>query len=204
MWPLLKRDGLALQYVAVTLLWNRLIGYNPFKLRPSTFVQQFSLVSPHLIIYTPHPHSKPTDDVCFYQIQAACSACVALHILELIVPAPARYPDLYAVLNVLISTPVFVLTWLWSMKRGLEARWALGGMGGGSHGHAKSTSLDLTKDLASSSSSSKAATAEGSSMEGASGVFRSASMGRESGYRTVSLGVGQAHQRVAMRSPTMR
>lgn len=29
MWPLLRRDGLAVQYVALTLLWNKIIGYNP-------------------------------------------------------------------------------------------------------------------------------------------------------------------------------
>ena len=31
MWPLLKRDGLAVQYIALVFLWNRLIGYNPFR-----------------------------------------------------------------------------------------------------------------------------------------------------------------------------
>ena len=29
MWPLLRKDGLATQYVALTLLWNRLIGHGP-------------------------------------------------------------------------------------------------------------------------------------------------------------------------------
>ena len=46
----------------------------------------------------------------------------------MIIP-PSRYPDLFAVLNVLISTPVFVLTWLWSIKCGVEVSWALGGLG---------------------------------------------------------------------------
>jgi len=44
---------------------------------------------------------------------------------------PGRYPDLYPVLNVLISTPVFVLAWLWSIKCGVEVGWALGGIGSG-------------------------------------------------------------------------
>lgn len=30
MWPLLQRDGLGLQYVVLPLMWNYLIGYNPF------------------------------------------------------------------------------------------------------------------------------------------------------------------------------
>lgn len=44
MWPLLKRDGLGLQYLALTLGWNYLIGYSPFHLRHS-FVKYLSLVS---------------------------------------------------------------------------------------------------------------------------------------------------------------
>ena len=33
LWPLLKTDGLGLQYLAMLLLWNRLIGHNAFKLQ---------------------------------------------------------------------------------------------------------------------------------------------------------------------------
>ena len=43
MWPLLKRDGLGLQYAVVTLFYNRLIGYDVFAL-PTSFVKVFSLV----------------------------------------------------------------------------------------------------------------------------------------------------------------
>lgn len=60
------------------------------------------------------------------------TAAVGLHIMELIIPPPSRYPDLYPVLNVLVCTPVFVLTWLWSIKSGIEVGWALGGLGSGS------------------------------------------------------------------------
>lgn len=31
MWPLLKRDGLGVQYVALVLLWNYVIGHNPLR-----------------------------------------------------------------------------------------------------------------------------------------------------------------------------
>ena len=47
----------------------------------------------------------------------------------MMISPPSRYPDLFAVLNVLISTPVFVLTWLWSIKCGVEVGWALSGLG---------------------------------------------------------------------------
>jgi hypothetical protein len=56
------------------------------------------------------------------------SAAFALHALELVIAPPARYPDLFPVLNVVISTPVFVLIWLWSIKCGVEVAWALGGL----------------------------------------------------------------------------
>jgi alpha-1,3-glucosyltransferase len=103
MWPLLKRDGLGVQYIALTILWNRLLGYNPFRLPSRSFVQLLSLT-----VY---------------------AAALSLHVLELLITPPARYPDLFAVLNVLISTPVFVLVWLWSIKCGLEMTWAMGGLG---------------------------------------------------------------------------
>ncbi len=45
MWPLLQKDGLATQYIALTLLWNRLIGHSPFiSLRQMTFVDVFTWV----------------------------------------------------------------------------------------------------------------------------------------------------------------
>ncbi|KAK7048375.1 DNA replication helicase [Favolaschia claudopus] len=102
MWPLLKRDGLGVQYIALTVLWNRLLGYNPINLPSKSFIQLLSL--------------------------AVYSAAICWHMLELLILPPARYPDLFPVLNVLISTPVFMLVWLWSIKSGFETSWALGGM----------------------------------------------------------------------------
>ncbi|EMD39848.1 glycosyltransferase family 57 protein [Gelatoporia subvermispora B] len=109
MWPLLKRDGLSLQYVALTVFWNHLLGYNPFQ-KPRTFLQYLSI--------------------------AVYGACAILHLLELMITPPSRLPDIYPVLNVLISTPVFVFAWLWSIKRGVEVGWALGGIGASSSRHA--------------------------------------------------------------------
>ncbi|KAI6140592.1 glycosyltransferase family 57 protein [Pisolithus tinctorius] len=104
MWPLLKRDGLGVQYIATLLLWCRLVGYNPFCLRLDSFVGLLST--------------------------AVNAAMILLHLLELIVTPPNRYPDLFPVLNVLVSTPVFGFIWLWSIKRGIEVGWALGGLPG--------------------------------------------------------------------------
>jgi alpha-1,3-glucosyltransferase len=61
--------------------------------------------------------------------QVVYVAILGLHGLEMMISPPSRYPDLFAVLNVLISTPVFVLTWLWSIKCGVQVGWALSGLG---------------------------------------------------------------------------
>ena len=58
--------------------------------------------------------------------QVAYVAMTMIHIGEHVVsPPPARYPDLFAVLNVLVSCAVFGLGWLWGMATQVEAGWAL-------------------------------------------------------------------------------
>ncbi|KAF8631066.1 hypothetical protein AX15_002670 [Amanita polypyramis BW_CC] len=103
MWPLLKRDGLGLQYIATLVLWNRLIGYNPLSWSPKSATRLFSL--------------------------AIYATAIALHVLELVIAPPRRYPDLFPVLNVLVCTPVLMLAWLWSIKSGMEVAWTVGGVG---------------------------------------------------------------------------
>ncbi|KAJ3529027.1 hypothetical protein NMY22_g9166 [Coprinellus aureogranulatus] len=70
-------------------------------------------------------------------------AALGLHLLELVFTPPARYPDIFPVLNVLICTPIFVLIWLWSLKCGVEVGWALGGY---SSANSSSTSSALLPD----------------------------------------------------------
>ncbi|KIJ54800.1 glycosyltransferase family 57 protein [Sphaerobolus stellatus SS14] len=101
MWPLLKKDGLGLQYVCLTLLWNRALGYNPLELKSGFIIHALSLY--------------------------AYATILILHIAEALISPPARYPDLFPVLNVLVSASVFVSVWLWSIKRGVEIGWTLSG-----------------------------------------------------------------------------
>lgn len=105
MWPLLKRDGLALQYFALTLFWNYSIGYNPLLLSRS-FVKYFSLVVYVLV--------------------------ALLHLVEATAAPPAHLKDLFVVLNLTLCCGVFGLAWLWGLKRQLQEGWALGGLGFGS------------------------------------------------------------------------
>ncbi|ORX35940.1 glucosyltransferase [Kockovaella imperatae] len=115
MWPLLKRDGQALQYVFVTLLWNYVIGYSPTGTQPT-----FLRLSTYLIYL-----------------------CIAvLHLPDLFptaVLAPGRFPDLFIVLNVLLSFGVFGLAWLWSLKRMFEIAWAIAGSSIDPRDHHRST-----------------------------------------------------------------
>lgn len=99
MWPLLKRDGQGLQYILLPILWNTAIGYNVFRIRSGTIVFLLST-----FVYC---------------------GMATLHVTEAVFEPPARYPDLFPVLNVLICAPTFVCVWLWSIKRGIEVGWAL-------------------------------------------------------------------------------
>ena len=45
-------------------------------------------------------------------VQVVYLGCALLHLLVFAYPLSERYPDLFAVLNVLLTTPVFVFTWL--------------------------------------------------------------------------------------------
>ena len=49
MWPLLKRDGQGIEYIALLLLWNLAIGYNPFTFSRRSYLRMLSTVS-----YTRH------------------------------------------------------------------------------------------------------------------------------------------------------
>ncbi|CAE6445127.1 unnamed protein product [Rhizoctonia solani] len=131
MWPLLKRDGQGLNYAVLTLLWNYVIGYDPLALSPS-LVKILSL--------------------------AAYATLALIHILEAFIPAPARYPDIYSVLNVLLSASIFGATWV--SVGGImmfQSAWATGGfdMGSSSQRPALLRSVDTNVSAKSSPASPK-------------------------------------------------
>ncbi|GAA5911465.1 hypothetical protein JCM6882_005009 [Rhodosporidiobolus microsporus] len=103
MFPLLLRDGLPSQYVALLLLWNFAIGYNPFSLRPGSFVKLLSLTT-YLIL-------------------------TLIHLAQLLTTPPPHLPDLFPVLNLTLSCGVFGLAWLWAGKRVAQEAWAVVGLG---------------------------------------------------------------------------
>ncbi|GAC94044.1 glucosyltransferase [Pseudozyma hubeiensis SY62] len=120
LFPLLKRDGQALQYVVLTLTWNWLIGnlevpFNPLvsirlaASRKASFFRRLSIVT--------------------------YAAAVGLHLVEVVAPRMlpglqgrvwARYPDIYPVLNVLLTTPCFAVVYVWALVRQVQVAFANG------------------------------------------------------------------------------
>lgn len=99
MWPLLKKDGLSVQYIALVLLWNYGIGHNPLR---QSALKYF------------------TNSIYF--------AILVLHCAELVYVPPSRYPDLFPVLNAVLCAGVFGIAYLWSLKRLVELSWAMGSL----------------------------------------------------------------------------
>lgn len=100
-----------LQYAVLGFGWNWAIGHRPFA-GLTTFRRNFVA----------------------WLGAAVHLAMIGLHVLELILlwtptltgSVLSRYPDLFAVLNVLLTMPVFGVIWLWSIKRQLEVGFACG------------------------------------------------------------------------------
>jgi alpha-1,3-glucosyltransferase len=115
---LLRRDGQPVQYVALLLLWNYLIGYNPFR---QTILKYLAL--------------------------ATYSVIAVLHAPELHITPPARHPDLFPVLNALLCTGVFGLCWLWIIKRLVELSWDMGSLRRNPHHIAPSSPAIRTTKL---------------------------------------------------------
>jgi alpha-1,3-glucosyltransferase len=109
-------------------------------------------------------------------------------VAELVISPPSRYPDIYPVLNVLVSTPVFVLTWLWSIRSIIESRWAVGGLGTvPEKGHETNSNAD-----AKSIPSTPVAMTSGA---GDYSNLRLRGIGRQQGMRTQSLGFASGGNR---------
>lgn len=104
LYPLLKRDGLAIPYVVLTLLWAYLIGIPPastcaYSLRCSKETEQSgSISSPITVLH-----------FIFY------FAMMVWHALEQFVPPPSNKPDLYPVINALIGAFGFGICYFWCL-----------------------------------------------------------------------------------------
>ncbi|KAK6456095.1 glucosyltransferase required for N-linked glycosylation pathway [Scheffersomyces xylosifermentans] len=91
LYPLLKKDDLILQYVVSNFLINWLIG-------PKLLLQNRGLLW-NLII------------------KGSYFSMLVFHVVDYALPPPARYPDLWVILNIGISFVAFTLFWVWLIYR---------------------------------------------------------------------------------------
>ena len=115
LWPLLKKDGLILQYGVLLFLSNWLIG-------------NFSFITPKFLpkVLTPGPsistvaknyhHRSLLPNNILWKIIIVTSYIVMgiIHILDLFVAPPERYPDIWVLANCALGFGCFVLFWFWS------------------------------------------------------------------------------------------
>ncbi|SPO25975.1 related to ALG6 - glucosyltransferase [Ustilago trichophora] len=120
LFPLLRRDGQSLQYLLLMVMWNWWIGNLVLPFNPSTALQGLL-----------------RKDVSFFRRLSTLTyaAAAGLHLTEIILPrlAPGlqaqvwtRYPDIYPVLNVLLTTPCFGIVFGWALIRQAQLAFANG------------------------------------------------------------------------------
>ncbi|KAI7897153.1 glycosyl transferase [Mucor mucedo] len=89
MFPLLKREGLVIPYYITSVMWNWLVGgYGP----NTSLTTRLGTLGVHIMF-------------------------VIWHIAEVSIPAPPSLPDLYTVINVLISCGLFTILFFYYVYR---------------------------------------------------------------------------------------
>ncbi|BFZ62171.1 Glucosyltransferase-like protein [Saitoella coloradoensis] len=89
MWPLLRRDGVGLQYTVLLFMWNWLAGF--WGLPADWFGK---LV--HVVTYV---------------------GMLGMHVAEKFFEPPAKWPDVWVLGNVTLSFGAFVVFWMWTLLR---------------------------------------------------------------------------------------
>lgn len=113
-WPLLKRENLHLQFFAMVMCWNWLVGNFNFL----TSWRSEHKLRTHLIPSYPSSSSSSFSfATLFWRFVLISSyvAMAAIHIAEAFVQAPKQYPDFYVVLNILVAGACFGLFWIYTL-----------------------------------------------------------------------------------------
>ncbi|KAK9324436.1 glycosyl transferase [Lipomyces orientalis] len=87
LWPLLKRDGLALQYFVISFLANWLMA--SFTKLPDSLLGKCTIILSY-------------------------AGIVGLHAIEFLIEPPSQYPDLWVVANIILSFGCFAIFLLWN------------------------------------------------------------------------------------------
>ncbi|CAX40205.1 Dolichyl pyrophosphate Man9GlcNAc2 alpha-1,3-glucosyltransferase, putative [Candida dubliniensis CD36] len=96
LYPLLKKDGLIMQYFVLNFLINWLIGFD-------------------LIIFNPQRNSNTNKKNLIIWI--IYFMMIIYHIIDFTIDPPLKYPDLWVILNTTISFVAFGYFWLWLVYR---------------------------------------------------------------------------------------
>jgi alpha-1,3-glucosyltransferase len=114
LWPLLKRDGLLLQYISMVTLSNWLLGNLSF-LTPR-FLPWFLTPGPSISsirVKTKKRHGLPSNWFWGFIILSSYLGGTIIHLCEFFLEPPAKYPELWVLANVSLSFGCFGLFWLW-------------------------------------------------------------------------------------------
>ncbi|KAI5305506.1 Vacuolar protein sorting-associated protein 41, partial [Ascosphaera pollenicola] len=122
LYPLLKRDGLAIPYAIITLLWAYFLGLPPTSLRVYTERQPRLGDDGETKYKYDDGVSLPT---CFVHL-VAYAGMVVWHVGEATVVPPRDKPDLWAVLNAVMGAAGFGVAYLWSTWRLVRLAWCGG------------------------------------------------------------------------------
>ncbi|SJM85830.1 probable Dolichyl pyrophosphate Man9GlcNAc2 alpha-1,3-glucosyltransferase [Zygosaccharomyces bailii] len=115
LWPLLKKDGLVLQYFVCFALCNWLIGN--FSFVTPTFLPNFLTPGPSVSSVDIDYRRRsllPSSVLWKLVIVGSYIAMGVIHILDWFVFPPPDYPDLWVILNCSLGFGCFALFWLWN------------------------------------------------------------------------------------------
>lgn len=115
LWPLLKKDGLALQYAVTLLLSNWLIGN--FSFATPRFLPQFMTPGPSVSSVEVDYRRRsllPQNIVWKLLIIGSYISMGVYHYLDFTTQPPDQYPDLWIIFNCAIGFVCFTLFWFWA------------------------------------------------------------------------------------------
>lgn len=119
LWPLLKKDGLQLQYLVILFWTNWLLGN--FNLFIPKFI--LKLLSPNYFDYNYKQRVLLPDNVSWKVIIISSYILMLfLHLAELFIQPPKRYPDIWVVANCTLGFCCFLLFWFWNYYKLISMR----------------------------------------------------------------------------------
>lgn len=115
LWPLLRRDGLVLQYFVVFFMSNWMIGN--FSFGGSNFLPSIITPSPYMdtVKESYNRTSLLPSSILWKLIIITSYICMTIYFfIDFFVPAPQKYPDIYVIFNCALGFGCFVLFWFWT------------------------------------------------------------------------------------------